>query len=249
MFVLKHFCIWIRGVIGAEMKVGIIGAEETEIALIKESLTAVRQSSLLGRDFYEGMLGTTETVVVNCGMGKVGAALCAFALIEHFGVGAVVNTGAAGALDERLRIGDIVVSDDLVQHDVDASALGHEVGRIPDIDCLAFKADDRLRDTLVEITQQVAPEVNVYVGRIATGDLFVSDAKAKDTIVSRFGALCAEMEGAGVAQACYLAQVPFVVVRAISDQADGGAHVDYSTFKVEAGRRSARIVEQAIVRI
>ncbi len=229
-----------------KMRVGIIGAEDTEVAPLKEGLTAERRSTLLGMDFCEGLLGKMEVVVVRCGTGKVFAALCAFALIEHFGVDVVVNTGAAGALDARLRMGDIVVSDDLVQHDMDVTGLGYENGQIPDIDCFAFKADESLRDMVVQVARQVAPEVNVYAGRIATGDLFVSDVKARDTIAQRFGALCAEMEGAAVAQACYLAHVPFVVVRAISDQADGDADVDFPTFRVEVGHRSARIVKKAV---
>ena len=238
----------VRKAVG-KMKVGIIGAEDGELAPLKEDLTAERRSTLLGMDFCEGLLGTMEVVVVRCGTGKVHAALCAFALIERFGVDAIVNTGAAGALDGRLRIGDIVVSDDLVQHDMDVSGLGYEIGQIPDVDCFAFKADERLKDLVVQAVRQVAPEVNVYVGRIATGDVFVSDAKAKDAIAQRFGALCAEMEGAAVAQACHLARVPFVVIRAISDQADGGANVDFPTFRVEVGDRSARIVEKAVARL
>ena len=231
------------------MKLAIIGAMKEEVEHLKGRLVDARVTRLLGMEFNEGHLGTMPVVVVMCGVGKVNAALCAGMLVTRFGVTHVVNTGVAGSLDARIDIGDIVVSVDAVQHDFDTRAMGYPLGTIPymgEDGAQFFVADEALRTAVVEAAAAVAPEVGVHEGRVASGDQFVSSSEQKDLIVREFGALCAEMEGAAIAQACMLAGVPFVIVRAISDKADGSAHMDYPAFVREAAQRSARIVERMV---
>lgn len=216
---------------------------DIEVAHLKEQLVNAHSEHHAGMGYSEGLLGDTPVVVVQCGIGKVNAALCAQTLIERYGVTAVVNTGVAGSLDARIDIGDLVISTDAVHHDMDVQALGYEPGQVPDMDVFAFPTDTSLRAKVLEVTRKVVPEAQVFEGRVASGDQFVGSAEQKELIVSRFGALCCEMEGAAIAHACYLAEVPLVIVRVISDKADGSASMDYPTFKVTAAHRCACIVE------
>ncbi len=226
--------------------VGIIGAMDIEVDLIKRMFEGTREVRRFGMVFCVGSLGGVSAVAVECGCGKVNAALCAMLLVSEFGVTHVINTGVAGALDDRIDIGDVVVSVDAVQHDMDCTALGYDPGCIPGLDEIEFEADRDLRKLAVRAVEQEAPEVHVFEGRVASGDQFVSSKEQRDFIDSVFGALCTEMEGGAIAHACHLAEVPFVVVRAISDKADGSADMDYPTFKNVAAARSARIVARII---
>lgn len=225
---------------------GIIGAMDSEVAYLRGRLEGASTQMHMGMEFCAGTLQGHPVVVAMCGIGKVNAALCAGVLVERYGVVGIVNTGVAGSLDARIDIGDLVVSVDAVQHDMDVRSLGYEAGQIPGMDVLAFEADPRLRSAVVKVASLVAPDVRVHEGRVISGDQFVSGEDAKDRIVETFGGLCCEMEGAAIAQACHLAQVPFVVVRAISDKADGTATVDYRTFEKEAADNCARIVEELV---
>lgn len=228
------------------MKIGIIGAMEVEVDYLKKQIEDVTVTRLSGMEFFEGTLGGVEVVVVKCGIGKVNAAACAQAMAGNFGVTHVINTGIAGSLDNRIDIGDIVVSTDAVHHDVDVTNLGYERGQIPGVDVLAFPASAELRVAAVRAVREDAPEVRALEGRVASGDQFVCTDAEKERITSTFGALCCEMEGASIAQVCYSNDVPFVIVRAISDKADGSSHVDYPTFERDAARHCARIVERVV---
>ena len=231
---------------GQNMKIGIIGAMEYEVERLKSELSDVCVETRLGREFYSGTLDGVPCVVVMCGMGKINAALCAHTMIVQMGATHVINTGAAGSLDAGLDIGDIVVATDVVHHDVHVEPLGYAPGQVPDVDVLFFETDGELRRAAVEAVAVVAPEVKAVEGRIASGDQFIASAEEKERIVSSFGAICCEMEGASIAQASYLAGVPFVIVRAISDKADGSAEVDFGVFVREAAARSAAIVEHMV---
>lgn len=231
------------------MKIGIIGAMDIEVAALVDELEGVQSQTFIGMTFNEGLLNGVPVVVVMCGIGKVNAALCAHVLIDHYAVDSVINTGVAGSLDVRINIGDLVVSTDAVYHDVNVEALGYAPGQMPDMDTFSFVADEGMCDIVCDVLREVAPNVQVYRGRVASGDQFVSSAEQKDRIVETFGALCCEMEGAAIAHACYLAKVPFVIVRAISDKADGSADMDYPTFKVEAARTCAALVGQVVQRL
>ncbi|MDO4536883.1 MAG: 5'-methylthioadenosine/adenosylhomocysteine nucleosidase [Coriobacteriales bacterium] len=227
-------------------RIGIIGAMEEEVAHLKARLTDSHITQAFSMDFCEGWLDGVDVVVVQCGIGKVNAALCAATLVEKFAVTHVVNTGVAGSLDAAINIGDIVVSTDAVHHDMDCTAVGNPAGEIPRMDCSAFVADKSLREAAVAAANAVAPELGVFEGRVASGDQFVASPERKAFISKTFGALCCEMEGAPIAHACYLAHVPFVIVRAISDKADGSAEMDYPEFERAAAAHCGRIVEHLV---
>ncbi len=229
------------------MKTGIIGAMASEVALLKEQMEGAEVTRVAGMDFFAGKLGGSDAVVVQSGIGKVNAGICVQVLVDRFGVDAVINTGVAGSLDARLDIGDLVVSTDCVMHDMDVSPLGFEPGQTPGIDVLAFPADDGMRESVCAAASAVAPDIKVLSGRVVSGDQFISRQEQKDRILSTFGGLCCEMEGASIAQAAYLNGIPFVVVRAISDKPGATDQVvDYNTFEKKAARDCARIVARMV---
>ena len=230
-------------------RIGIIGAMEEEIILLKEKMdieVVVKKASM---EFYQGTLNGREAVLVRSGIGKVNAGLCAQILVDVFNVGYLINTGIAGSLKPEINIGDIVVSSDALQHDMDARAFGYARGEIPRMDTVSFPADPELVALAKAACEEANPEVQVFVGRVVTGDQFVAGREAKEAIASWTGGYCAEMEGAAIAQAAYLNEVPFVIVRAISDKADDSASVDYPTFEQQAIEHSVKLVENFISRI
>ena len=214
--------------------IGIIGAMEEEVAILKEKMEDVRIIKKASMDFYEGTLAGKKAVVVRSGIGKVNAGICAQILADMFSVEAIINSGIAGSLNKDINIGDIVVSTDVVQHDMDATGFGYRKGQIPQMPVFFFNADERLRKLAVKVCSEVNPDIQVFEGRIASGDQFVCDQDVKDGIVSEFSAYATEMEGAAIGQAAYLNDVPFLVIRAISDKADGSAQMDYSEFEKAA---------------
>ena len=222
--------------------VGIIGAMDVEVALLRERLAGRTTTERAGMVFDQGRIGETPVVVARCGVGKVSAALCVQTMVDLFGVTHIINTGVAGSLDARINIGDLVVATDAVEHDMDVTPLGYEPGQVPGLSVHAFAADAALGAAVQTAAAQVAPEIGVFEGRVASGDQFVADATVKDRIAKQFGALCCEMEGAAIAQACWLNGVAFVVVRAISDKADGSDVVAYPVFEEQAAQRCAAIV-------
>lgn len=230
------------------IKVGIIGAMDSEVELLKSKVEGAHTRELAGLAFVEGTLEGVDVVVVKCGVGKVNAAMCAQALVSVFGCTRVINTGVAGSLDNRIEIGDIVVSTDAVEHDMDVTALGYAPGEHPDRRLVAFEADLGLRAAVVEAARGV-DGVSVFEGRVCSGDQFIGSVEAKKRIVSAFGGMCCEMEGAAIAHVCHVAGVPFVVVRAISDKADDSGNVDYPTFEKAAAAHCASIVLAALPRV
>lgn len=228
------------------MKTGIIGAMESEVELLKEQMEGAEITSAAGMEFCAGKLGGADVVVVQSGIGKVNAGICVQVLVDRFGVGRVINTGVAGSLDERLDVGDLVVSTDCVMHDFDVTPLGYAPGQVPGLDTLAFPADAGMRESVCAAAA-VAPDIKVLEGRVVSGDQFISAAEQKERILATFGGLCCEMEGCAIAQAAYLNSVPFVVVRAISDKPGAeGQVVDYNTFEKKAARDCARIVARMV---
>lgn len=221
---------------------GIIGAMDEEVAKIKEQMENVKVMSKAAMDFYEGTLGGKDVVVVRSGIGKVNAAMCTQILVDNYQVDAVVNTGIAGSLNANIDIGDIVLSVDTIEHDMDAVAFGYPLGQIPRMDTLAFKADDKLRALVKKVCQEVVPEISVFEGRVVSGDQFISDKKKKDWLVENFDGYCTEMEGAAIAHAAYLNKTPYLVIRAISDKADDSASMDYPTFEAQAIDHSVKLL-------
>ena len=234
------------GPAGPRETIGIIGAMDVEVSSLKEAARITRTTRIAEMDFCEGTLGGKNVVIVKCGMGKVNAGICANTLIREFGCTRIINTGVAGSLDNRMNIGDIVVSADAVQHDFNVEFLGFSKGEIPYTGLYAFPADEALRAAAAEAVRASAPDTQVFEGRVCSGDQFISTKEQKETILSNFGGLCCEMEGAAIAQVCYLNRTPFVVIRAISDKPDETELVDYTVFEAEAAAKCARIVQYMV---
>ena len=230
-------------------KIGIIGAMEEEVTALKEKLTDMELLQKASMNFYSGKLNGMEAVVVRSGIGKVNAAVCTQILADIFQVDAVINTGIAGSLKTEINIGDIVISTDTLQHDMDATGFGYEPGVIPQMDVSCFQADEKLLEKAVTACRAVVPEIQVFTGRIVSGDQFISDRTVKERIVKQFDGMCTEMEGAAIAQAAYLNQIPFVIIRAISDKADDSATVDYPAFERQAIAHSVALVDNFIKRL
>ncbi|MCK8823705.1 5'-methylthioadenosine/adenosylhomocysteine nucleosidase [Fuchsiella alkaliacetigena] len=230
------------------MKIGIIGAMEAEIELLKVDLELAEVLEKAGMKFYTGTLQNKEVVLVKSGIGKVNAALCAQILIDHFQVARVIFTGVAGAVDAQLEVGDIVISADAVQHDLDATAIGHELGEVPNLDKTVFKADDELIAAAKTASEKLAKEdgLKVITGRVLSGDQFIAEREKVEWLRETFAGHCAEMEGAAVGQTCFLNETPFVIIRSMSDKADGGAEVDYPTFMKQVAKHSAQIVKEML---
>ena len=220
-------------------KLGIIGAMEMEVETLLKQLQDVIVTQKAGSTFYEGILEEMPVVIVQCGIGTVNAALCVQMLCDCFGVTHVVNTGIAGSLCADLDIGDLVISRDAMYHDFDCCAFGYPVGKVPGMP-VSFEADA----DLIELARTAAEQVNpghTKLGRVASGDQFVCEKAKKEYIISVTQALCTEMEGAAIAHAAYRNEIPFVIIRAISDKADDSAEMDYPTFEAIAAHRCAAV--------
>lgn len=230
-------------------KIGIIGAMELEVVELKSKMELKNVVDKAGMQFHEGVLNGKDVVIVQCGIGKVNAGICVQILADIFAVDAVINTGVAGSLRAEINIGDIVVSTDACEHDMDVSALGYEPGIIPQMETSFFKADRKLAKEAISVCREVNPEINVYEGRVVSGDQFISDGTVKDRLIQQFDGSCAEMEGAAIAHAAFLNKLPYVVLRAISDKADGSAHMDYPEFERAAAAHCAKLVENLVARL
>lgn len=227
-------------------KIGIIGAMDLEVETLKSHMQDVKITKKATMEFFEGSLNGTAAVIVKCGIGKVNAGMCVQVLADLFGVTHIINTGVAGSLQAQIDIGDIVVSTDALYHDMDVTALGYPLGQIPQIDTFAFQADDRLAALAKSTCEEVNPDIHVFTGRVVSGDQFISSREVKDKIIENFHGYCTEMEGAAIAHAAYLNEIPFVIIRAISDKADDSAEMDYPTFEKKAAEHSAKLVEHLV---
>ncbi|MCD7819616.1 MAG: 5'-methylthioadenosine/adenosylhomocysteine nucleosidase [Lachnospiraceae bacterium] len=230
-------------------KIGIIGAMEIEVERLKADMTIMREDTRAKMNFCEGELAGMPVVVVRSGIGKVNAAVCTQILVDEFAVDCVINTGVAGSLDARIDIGDIVISKDVLHHDMDAVNFGYPLGQIPQMDVFSFEADETLAALAESVCREVNPEISIFHGRIVSGDQFVADRETKKRITENFGGSCTEMEGAAIAQAAYLNEIPFLILRAISDKADDSASMDYPTFEREAAQHCVRLVEGLLAKL
>ncbi len=218
-------------------KIGIIGAMKIEIEALAEKLDDRRDTVFSGITFHEGRLCEKEVVLAVCGVGKVFAAICAQTMILKLGADAIINSGVAGGLDERLNICSAVIADKLVEHDMDTSALGDPVGMISGINKVFLEADRDMISALTKATEGY-PD-GVLVGTIASGDQFIADNTKKEWLKSTFGAVACEMEGAAIAHTAYVNNVPFAVFRTISD---GGDEMDFVTFSKIAAERAQEVI-------
>ena len=199
--------------------IGIIGAMEEEVSQLIEAMEEKEKVTCAGMDFYCGKLKDKEVVIVQSGIGKVNMALCTQILADRF-----------------------VISKDAVQHDVDATVFGYKVGEIPRMDTSYFEADKDLIELAKKTCDEVNPDIHSYVGRVVSGDQFISDNKKKHYLINEFDGYCAEMEGAAMAQAAHLNQIPFIILRAISDKADQEAAGSYEEFEKAAIKHIVRLV-------
>ena len=228
------------------LPVGIIGAMDSEVALLLQKLQDPRTVTVGSVIYHTGTLGTTAVVIARCGIGKVCAAMCAQAMIDRFAVRCIINTGVAGGIASGLAVGDMVLSTYAVQHDFDVTAFGHVRGYMCDggdhTQPTRYYADGVLRQRFLDAAAETLPGHKAIEGAIATGDVFVADNVLKKQLAEEFSAAAAEMEGGAVAQVAAANRVPFLIVRAISDLAEGGAPVSFDTFEKEAAANSARML-------
>ena len=229
--------------------IGIIGAMEDEVAQLKKNMEIEETTEVASLSFCRGKLSGREVVVVRSGIGKVNAAICTQILVDQFHVDVIINTGIAGSLDAEIDIGDIVISTDAVEHDMDASIFGDPIGQIPQMDTFSFPADESLVKLAKEVNEKAKPDVHTWIGRVVSGDQFVSSGEKKEQLIRVFDAKCTEMEGAAIAHAAYLNKISCVIIRAISDKADNSAVVDYPAFEAAAIRHSVRLIEALVSEI
>ena len=222
------------------MKIGIIAAMPEELLHLTQNLDKTQEVQVLGNTYYTGTIGKIEVVLVQSGIGKVMSAMSVAVLADHFQVEAIINTGSAGALAEGIAVGDVVIADKLVYHDVDVTAFGYAYGQMAG-QPLYFESDKnfitRIQTNLSQLDQ------TWHLGLIATGDSFIAGDDKIASIKSHFpDVLAVEMEGAAIAQAAQALDLPFLVIRAMSDNANHEASISFDEFIIEAGRRSAQVL-------
>ena len=224
----------------------IIGAMDEEIELLLAELQSRQDVTFPGVTLHRGVLDGVEVLLTRGGIGKVNAAMTTTYLLMQ-GASRVIFTGVAGGVHPELRVGDIVVSTDLVQHDVDVTPLGYQPGTVPG-EAPSWEADAHLREVALSAAKDVEG-VQVVAGRVASGDQFIASREGVQRLWKDYQAACAEMEGAAVAQVCAKAGVPFVVIRSISDTADHDANVDYRTFMPLVARHAKQVVRGMLSRL
>lgn len=222
--------------------IGVIGAMHIEVETIKSLMENKTAEKIGGVEFVKGTLHGREIVIAVCGIGKVAAAMCTQIMILKYSPECIINTGVGGSLSTSLAIGDIAVAESLVQHDMDTSPLGDPVGLISGLNLVNIPADKRVAQVLLKGIETLE-NVKGMTGVIASGDQFIASNERKKFITDNFGAIVCEMEGASIAQVCFSNGVPFGVVRAVSDCADGSSHMDYGEFLPVAAANAAKLIE------
>lgn len=222
--------------------IGIIGAMDIEIDGLRKKMTDAKTKTISGIEFTEGLLCGGEVVTAICGIGKVNAALCAQTMIMAYGPGKIINTGVAGSLNTELGVGDIAIASSTLEHDMDTTALGDEPGLVSINGQLLVRipTDTALTEGLNNVANKLG--IKHIVGSIASGDQFISTREAKARIAEKFNAIACEMEGAAIGHVCYANNVPFAVVRAISDSLTDGSGMEYEQFKFLAADMSNKMI-------
>ena len=227
------------------MIIGIISAMAEELEILLKDLIQEEKKEKAKMTFYKGKLYGKNVVAVVCGIGKVNSAVCAQILASEYKVDKIINFGVAGGIGKEIYPGDIVVAENLVQHDMDTTAFGDKIGQIPRLDTFDFKCDKEMVDLAKKACAEI-PELNIFSGRIVSGDQFIANIEKIQWLDKEFQAISCEMEGASIAQVCYLNSIPFVVIRSISDNANNGAHMDYQKFIPIAVKNSTRILKKML---
>ncbi len=230
-------------------KIGIIGAMELEVETLKKEMTITRKLTKARMEFNEGKLNGADVVVVRSGVGKVNAALCVQILADIFEVTHIINTGVAGSLNAKLDIGDILISEIALHHDVDATNFGYPIGEVPQLGIKEFPADKKMIELAQKVCVEELPELHTIVGRVVSGDQFIAAKDVKQKLIETFKGDCCEMEGASIAHGAYLNGIPFVILRAISDKADDSAQMDYPTFERHAAEHCAKLVSAFVPKL
>lgn len=224
---------------------GIIGAMSEELEILLKDMDLTEKVTKANMTFNKGTLWGKEVVAVVCGIGKVNAAVCTQILVSEYKVSSIINVGVAGGIGKDIYPGDVVVAENLVQHDMDTTAFGDAHGQVPRLDTFDFKCDE----TLVVAAKracEAAGDINTFSGRIVSGDVFVSNVEKIQWLEAEFKALACEMEGASIAHVCYLNNVPCVIIRSISDNANNGAHMDFEKFTPIAVKSSTAILKDML---
>jgi len=222
--------------------IGIIAAMNEEVDAIKKIITDISVRRIYELEFIQGKINGNEVVLVKCGVGKVNAARTTQILLNNFKIEYVINVGTAGSLNENIEIGDVVIGEKLVQHDFDITAAGREKGYITDVGKY-FYSDKNLIEKTKQTIETMNENFNAFIGTIATGDIFVQDIKVKDEIKKEFNADCTEMEGAAIAQVCMLDNIPFIVIRSISDKPNGNNAIDFEKYLELACERYTKFID------
>ncbi len=230
------------------MTIGIIAAMAEELEILLKDLNLEEKKEKANMVFHKGTINNKNVVAVVCGIGKVNSAVCTQILISEYNVDKVVNVGVAGGIGKDIYPGDIVVAENLVQHDMDTSAFGDNIGQIPRLDTFDFKCDKDMVAAAKKSCEEIS-ELNSFTGRIVSGDQFVANLEKIQWLEKEFGAISCEMEGASIAQVCYLNSIPFVVIRSISDNANNGAHMDYEKFTPIAVKNSTNILKNMLEKL
>lgn len=217
--------------------IGIIVAEEEELLAIKETMSNIDEVRIFEKVFYKGKIENKNVIVVKSNVGKVNSGRSCQMLIDKFNPSLVINIGTAGSVDNRLEIGDVVVADKLYQYDFDVTPFGRKIGEIENIGEY-IKTDDNLLELFNGL--------DIVIGSIASGDKFIVDREEKDNIRNTFNALCIEMEGASIAQVCYLCKVPFLVIRSITDKLDGSSKIDFESFLTSSSKKASEILKELL---
>ena len=224
--------------------IGVIGAMQSETEGLVAAMTGKKTETVGGIRFTVGKLSGRRAVVATCGVGKVAAAMCAQIMLLHFGVRLLLNTGVAGGLDQEMKVMDVAVATDVVQHDMDTTAIGDPAGLISGLNIVKIPTHAQAARTLLDTAH--AAGCKVFSGTIASGDLFVAKAEDKDRIRGQFDAIACEMEGAAIGQVAYTNGVPFAVLRVISDGGDG---MEFSEFAPKAADLSVEITKTFLGKI
>lgn len=229
------------------MRIGIIGAMSEEVKGFKSEIENLKEEKVGNLIFYIGKIKGKDIVLLETGIGKVNAAIGATLMIDKFKVEKIIFTGVAGGINEDLDLGDVVISTDLIQHDVDVTAFGEKLGMIPRMESSIFKADDELIALAEEAGKKLKGKV--IRGRILSGDQFIASPEKIAFLKNEFNGDCAEMEGAAVGHVCQIFNIPFVVVRTMSDKANSNAHTDYTTFMKIAADNSITLVNEMLLNL
>ena len=223
-------------------KIGIIAAMEEEMNEIKNIITNIRKTQIYNLIFWEGNINENECVLIECGVGKVNAARVTQVLIDKYDIKYIINVGSAAGASEELNIGDIVIGEKLVQHDFDITAFGHSKGHISNLG-VYIESDKELIEKFINLSNKIENrDYNIKIGTIASGDIFCTKEKMKDKIRNKFKAEAIEMEGAAIAQVSYLSNIPFIIIRSISDIPNGTNNITFDEFLKLASKRCAEIL-------